>query len=125
MTKQDKRVLQTSNETDVAVLVKKMQQQLVYLEKKIDLLIDQSSFKGQGRGNYPKSSTRSRGPYERGNKSTFGTKSRIGGGRFEKRHKENDWQGGYKPKTFGESQKNSAGGGRYENQRNFGKNKRT
>ena len=72
MTKQDKRVLQTSNETDVAVLVKKMQQQLVYLEKKIDLLIDQSSFKGQGRGNYPKSSTRSRGPYERGNKSTFG-----------------------------------------------------
>ncbi len=30
-------------EPDVAVLIKRMQQQLVFLEKKIDILIDQSS----------------------------------------------------------------------------------
>jgi len=77
-------------EQDVVALIKKMQQQLVFLEKKIDILISQSSGRPLGEKRFSKP-FRSFGRYhrsDRGYDNTSGEKSFERGSHFEKRHGE-------------------------------------
>lgn len=77
-----------SEEQDIAVLIKKMQQQLVFLEKKIDILINQSQTRPSGDKNFSRPSRPFGRPHrsfdrERGDSS--GEKRFDRGRRFEKR----------------------------------------
>jgi len=60
------------DETDPVVLMRKIQKQLVYLEKKIDTLIDQSGRGSSGRGNF----TRPRRTFGQSGRPSFGDRDR-------------------------------------------------
>jgi len=76
------------DESDPVVLMKKIQKHLVFLEKKIDTLIDQSSRGSSGQGNFSRP-RRSFGQSSRGN---FGDRSRREGG-YQGRRSEGGYQG--------------------------------
>ena len=76
-------------EQDVAAVIKKIQQQLVSLEKKIDILINQSSGRPSGERHFSKSFRsfdRPHRSFDGGHGNTSGGKSFDGERHFEKRH---------------------------------------
>jgi hypothetical protein len=79
-------------EQELLVLIKKMQQQLLFLEKKIDILINnQSQARPTGERQFSKpyrSFERPYRPYDRAYGSPSGEKSFDRGRHFEKRHSE-------------------------------------
>jgi len=102
-------------ESDVFVLIKKMQQQLAFLEKKIDILISQSQAKPFGEKHFSKPSRSFDRPYRPGHnqdKRDQGEGSRErsfhSGHHFEKRQgDENRGLGGPK-KDYSEGRENSS-----------------
>ena len=78
-----------SAEQDVAAVIKKIQQQLASLEKKIDILINQSLGKPSGERHFSKpfrSFGRPHRSFDGGHGNTSGGKSFDGERHFEKRH---------------------------------------
>ncbi len=89
---------------DLVTLIKKMQQQLVYLEKKIDLLIGQSQARPSG-GDRPFSGSRRSGPpphrrFDRARDNDSGEKRFDRGHRYEKRHDGETRGFGYKKRSY-------------------------
>lgn len=64
--------------TDLTVMIKRMQQQLVFLEKKIDTLISQTGSRPARAEFSRRPAPRGRGDYGRGKPSSFGRDSRPG-----------------------------------------------
>ena len=86
-----------SAEQDVVVLIKKMQQQLVFLEKKIDILISQSQERPFSKEQHFSRPFRSFGrPHRPSGEKSFDRERP-----FEKRHGEEDRGFGYKKKSYG------------------------
>ena len=76
-------------EQDVVAVIKKIQQQLVSLEKKIDILINQSSGRPSGERHFSKpfrSFDRPHRSFDGGHGNTSGGRSFDGERHFEKRH---------------------------------------
>lgn len=99
------------DEQDVAVLVKKMQQQLVLLEKKIDILINQSEARPRSEKHFSKP-FRPFNPhrrFERGNDQPSGKKSFFPGRHFEKRYPEENREFGRPKKVYDNSQERDSG----------------
>ncbi|MDD2702723.1 MAG: hypothetical protein PHC33_01780 [Candidatus Omnitrophica bacterium] len=94
------------DEQDLAVLVKKMQQQLALLEKKIDILINQSETKPRGGRNFSKSFRTFSHPhrrFERGHdENPPGEKRFFPGRHFEKRRGEEGHESGRHKKAYGD-----------------------
>jgi hypothetical protein len=94
---------QASAEQDVVALIKRMQQQLAFLEKKLDILINQSHDKPSGERHFSKP-FRASGPPHRhaggGRDAGYGEKRFDRGRRFEKRHGENDHAFGHNRKSY-------------------------
>lgn len=82
-----------SAEQDVVALIKKMQQQLAFLEKKIDLLISQSQAR----------------PFSREKNFSRPFRSFDRERHFEKRHGEGDRGFGYKKKSYDHSRGSDVG----------------
>lgn len=93
------------SEPDVLVLIKKMQQQLVFLEKKIDILINQS----QARPSYERPFSRERS-FDRGR-------------RFEKRPGEESQGFGYKKKSYDNPRESDSGREHHFEKRHSGENR--
>jgi hypothetical protein len=113
-----------SDEQDAVILIKKMQQQLVFLEKKIDILIEQSSRRPFSGKHFSKPSRPFGRPYRAFNREhgeTSGEK-RFGRGRpFEKRHSEENRSFDHKEKVYGDSRESDFGRDRRFARRNDGK----
>ncbi len=103
-------------EQDVAVLIKKMQQQLVLLEKKIDTLIDQSSRRPFGEKHFSKPFR----PFDRAHGDASGEKRFDRARHFEKRPSEENRGFGYKKKVYGEFKESNFGQERNFARRNDG-----
>ncbi len=110
---------------DVVDLIKKMQQQLVFLEKKIDILIDQSSRRPFSEKHFSKPS-RSFGrpyrPFDRKHSDVTGEKRFDRGRHFEKRHSEENRRFDHKKKVYGDSRESDSGQDRQFARRNDGQN---
>ena len=90
-------------EQDVVVLIKKMQQQLVFLEKKIDILISQSQAKSFGEKHFSKPFRSFDRPHRRPGREYdhgSGEKSFDRERHFEKRHGEENRGFGQKKGPF-------------------------
>jgi hypothetical protein len=90
-------------EQDVLALIKKMQQHLVFLEKKIDLLISQSQARPFREKHFSKPFRPSGPPYhrsDRGQDSASGERSFDRGRPFEKRHGEESRGFGHRKKAY-------------------------
>jgi len=82
-------ILPASAEQNVAAVIKKIQQQLASLEKKIDILINQSSSRPSGERHFSKpfqSFGRPHRSFDGGHGNTSGGKSFDRERHFEKRH---------------------------------------
>jgi len=112
--KDDDPISQEPGEQDVAALVKKMQHQLAALERKIDVLIEQSAHRPSGERNFSKpfrSFDRPRRPFDRPRGDSFAEKRfDRGGRRFEKRGSEEAPRFEHKKKDFGEPRERDFGG---------------
>jgi hypothetical protein len=106
-------ISQEPEEQDIAALVRKMQHQLMLLEKKIDVLIEQSSRRPSGERHFSKPFRpfdRPRRPFDRGHGDGFGEKRfDRGGRRFEKRGSEETPRFEHKKKDFGEPRERDFG----------------
>ena len=111
------------DEQDVVALIKKMQQQLVSLEKKIDILIDQSSRRPFSEKHFSKPSRpfgRPHRPFDGTHGDASGEKRFDRGRNFEKRHSEENRRFDHKKKTYGDSRENDFGQDRHFARRNDG-----
>jgi len=93
-------------EQDILVLIRKMQQQLVFLEKKMDILIGQSSGRPYSEKHFSKpfrSFGRSDRYSGRGQVNASGEKSFERGRHFEKRHSEENRGFDHKKKAYDNS----------------------
>ena len=100
------------DEQDVAALIKKMQQQLVFLEKKIDILIEQSSRRPFNERHFSKPSRsfgRPHRPFDRARGDASGEKRFDRGRHFEKRPNEENRGVDYKKKAYGDSRESDFG----------------
>lgn len=103
---------------DVVALIKQMQKQLVFLENKIDLLINQSlgrpfskPFRALGRSRHHSDSAAG---------NAAGGKKFARGSHFEKRHSEENRGFDYKKKAYGDSRQGNFGQDRHFARRNDG-----
>jgi hypothetical protein len=90
-------------EQDVVALIKRMQQQLAFLEKKLDILINQSQDKPSGERHFSKPFRASGHPHRHagGRRDTgYGEKRFDRGRRFEKRQGENNLSFGQTGKSY-------------------------
>jgi hypothetical protein len=97
---------------DVVALIKKMQQQLVFLEKKIDILINQSQARPFSEKHFSKSFRSFGHPHrhsDREHDTASGEKSSDRGRHFEKRHGEKNQSFGYKRKAYDNSRESDVG----------------
>jgi hypothetical protein len=96
-------VQQAPAEQDVVALIKRMQQQLAFLEKKIDILINQSQTRPFSEKHFSKPFRTSGHPNRRSDRehdTTYGEKSSDRGRHFEKRHGERNHSFGHKRKAY-------------------------
>lgn len=111
------------DEQDVVALIKKMQKQLVCLETKIDLLINQSSDRTFSGKHFPKpfrSFGRSHHHSDRATGDAAGEKRFDRGSHFKKHHSEENRGFGYKKKSYGDSRESDFGQARHFARRNDG-----
>jgi len=113
-----------SDEQNLMAVIKRMQQQLVFLEKKIDILIDQSSRKSFSENRFSKPSRsfgRPHRPFDRERGDASGRK-RFDRGRppFEKRPGEENRRFGHKERAYGDSRESNFGRDRNFARRNGG-----
>lgn len=111
------------NEQDLVVLIKRIQQQLVFLEKKIDILIGQSQARPSSERHFKKPFRSFSRPYHHSDGATSnasGERSFDRGRHFEKRHSEESRGFGYKKKTYGDSRENDFSQDRHFTRRNEG-----
>ena len=90
-------------EQDILALIRKMQQQLVFLEKKIDILINQSQARTESKKHFSKPFRSFGQPYRHSNRAhvnTSGEQSFDRGRHFEKRHSESTRGFHHKKKTY-------------------------
>lgn len=116
---QNDQAVSPQTEPDAVALIKKMQHQLVLLEKKIDILIDQSARKPFGEKNFSRpgrSFGRPHRSYGREHGDASGEKRFDRGRHFEKRHGEEGRSFDHKKKSFGDSR-----GGDFSRERSFEK----
>jgi hypothetical protein len=113
-------------EQDVVALIKRMQQQLAFLEKKLDILINQSQVKPSGERHFSKP-FRASGQSHRhaaGERDTvYGEKRFERGRRFEKRHGENNRSFGHTGKSY-DGPRQSEGGPEHHFEKRHGGEKR-
>ncbi len=112
---------QSSADQDVVALIKRMQQQLAFLEKKMDILISQTQSMPAGERHFAKpfrAPGRSHRPFA-GDRDAFREKKRFErGGRFEKPRGESDHDFGHGRKPFDESRESEGAPEHYfENRR--------
>jgi len=103
-----------SAEQDVVVLIKKMQQQLVLLDKKIDILINQSQTRPFREKHFSKPFRSFGHPHRSSEKkqdNTYGEKRFDRGRHFEKYHNEENQGFGHKKKTYSNSGTSDSGQG--------------
>jgi hypothetical protein len=108
-----------ADEQDLPALIKKMQQQLGFLEKKIDLLIEQSARRPFSEKPFSKPSRnfgRPHRPFERAHDGAAGEKRFERGRHFEKRSSEDSRRFEHKKKPFENSRE-----GEFSQDRNFAK----
>jgi hypothetical protein len=101
-------------EMDVVALIKRMQQQLVFLEKKIDLLIKQTSQGPLGEERFSKPHRpfgRPHRPFGREHGDASGERGAGGGRRFEKHHRKGGQGFDYKKKHYGGPREGAPGQG--------------
>ena len=99
-------------EQEVVVLIKKIQQQLVFLEKKIDILIRQSQTRPFSEKHFSKPFRPFGHPHPRSDRehaNTSGEKSFDRGRHFEKRHGEENRGFGHKKKAYDNSRESDSG----------------
>lgn len=99
-------------EQDVLALIKKMQQHLVFLEKKIDLLISQSQARPFREKHFSKPFRPSGPPYHRSDRAqdnTSGERSFDRGRYFEKRHSAEPRGVGYRKKAYDAPRESDSG----------------
>lgn len=99
-------------EQDVVALIKKMQQQLVFLEKKIDILINQSLGRPFRQKPFSKSFRSFGHAHRRSDRehdNTSGEKSFDRGRHFEKRHGEENRGFGHKKKAYDNPRESDSG----------------
>lgn len=113
-------------EPDVAVLIKKIQQQLIFLEKKIDILINQS----QGTPPREKHFSKPYRSFDRFHRDGKGERERRfeergpeQGRNFEKRHGEENREFSHKKKTYGNPRKSDFGHERHFQKRHGDENR--
>lgn len=112
-----------SPEQDVAALIRKMQQQLSLLEKKIDILINQSSDRPFREKHFSKPFRSFGHPHRRFNReydNPSGEKSFDHGRHFEKRHGEENRGFDHKKKAYDNSQESNFGQGHHFDKRHSG-----
>jgi len=103
-------------EQDAVVLIKKMQQQLISLEKKIDILVNRSLGKPFSEKHFSKpfrSFSQHHRSSDREHGNTFGEKSFDRGRHFEKRHGEENRGFGHKNKAYNNSRESDSGQGHH------------
>jgi hypothetical protein len=110
-------------EQDTVALLKKMQQQLAFLEKKIDILINQSSGRPfrEKKFSRPFRSFGKQNRYDRERDTATGEKSFDRGGHFEKRHGEENREFGQQRKTYDNPPESGPGQGHQFKKRRGGK----
>ncbi len=112
-----------SDEQDVVALIRKIQQQLVFLEKKIDILIEQSSRRPFSEKHFSKPSRsfgRPHRPFDRERGDASGEKRFDRGRHFEKSHSEENRKFDHEKKTYGGSRESGFGQDRHFARRNDG-----
>lgn len=113
-------------EQDIVALIKRMQQQLAFLEKKLDILISQSQANPSGERHFSKPFRASGYPHRHaaGERDTgYGQKRFERGRRFEKRHGENNNNFGHTAKSH-DDPRDSAGGPEHHFEKRRGGEKR-
>ncbi|HQP10334.1 MAG TPA: hypothetical protein PKV41_02990 [Candidatus Omnitrophota bacterium] len=119
-------MLPAPSEQDVVFLIKRLQQQVSFLEKKIDTLIRQSETKA-GSENYSSKSFRPFGHShhrsERGQDRLSGEKKYYPGRHADRPQGEENRKFGYHKKSFGRSQEGDPGQGAHSKGRHGGKEK--
>ena len=103
-------------EQDMVALIKNMQQQLVFLEKKIDILISQSQSKPSSEKHFSKPFRSFSRPYRRSDRehdNTSGEKSFDRGRHFEKRYGEESRGFDHKKKAYDNSRESNFGKGQH------------
>ena len=115
-----------SDEQGVAALISKMQKQLVSLERKIDLLINQSSGRPSVGARFSRpfrSFDRPHRPSDRRDDNAGGGERGFDRGRHFKKHYSEENRGfAYKKKDYGESRESNFGQDRNVARRNDGQN---
>lgn len=113
-------------EENAVVLIKKLQQQLTFLEKKVDILINQSQAAPAGERHFSKpyrsfdrSERHGRGERDSG----FRERGPSHGRPFEKRHGEEHRGFGYKKKHYDESREGDSGRERHFEKRHNDENR--
>lgn len=112
------------DEQNVVALIKKMQQQLVFLERKIDTLINQSQARPFREKQFSKPFRSFGHPHrssERKQDNTYGEKRVDRGRHFEKRHNEESRGFDHKKKTYDNSRTSDSGQGHPYEKRHGGK----
>ncbi|MFC1592737.1 hypothetical protein ACFL4C_01845 [Candidatus Omnitrophota bacterium] len=112
-----------SDKQDVMVLIKKMQQQLVFLEKKIDILINQSSHRPFSEKHFSKPSRPFGRPYrsfDRKQGEGSGEKRFDRGRNFGKRHSGESRRFDHKKKVYDDSREGDFGQSRRFAKPNYG-----
>ncbi len=107
----------------LSALIGKMQQQLGFLEKKIDLLIEQSarrSFSEKPFSRPARNFERPRRPFERGHDGGSGEKKFDRGRHFEKRHGGDSRRFEHKKKPYGDAREGEFSQDRHFTGRNEG-----
>jgi len=125
-TEQGNSPVSPQSEPDVAALIKKMQQQLVFLEKKIDILINQSSRRPFSEKHFSRPSRsfgRPHRPFDREHGDASGEKRFERGRPFEKRYSKENRRFDHKKKDYGDSREGDFGQDRNFARRNDGQNK--
>ncbi|MFH0771748.1 MAG: hypothetical protein V1933_03925 [Candidatus Omnitrophota bacterium] len=115
-----------SEEQDVAALIKKVQQQLVFLEKKIDILINQSETRPVSEQRFSKPFRSFSRPYhrsDRGQGSSSGERSYYPRRNFEGRRVEESREFGYHKKTYDSPRESDPGQERHFKSRYGGEKK--
>ncbi|MFA6217770.1 MAG: hypothetical protein WDL87_09005 [Candidatus Omnitrophota bacterium] len=105
------------DDQDAVALIRKMQQQLAALEKKIDILLEQSSRRPSGERPFSKpfrSFSRPHRPFDRAHGDASGEKRFDRGRHFGKRPSEESPRFDHKRKTFGDSRESG-----FSQDRNF------
>ncbi|HBR15062.1 MAG TPA: hypothetical protein DD723_05920 [Candidatus Omnitrophica bacterium] len=110
-------------EQDVVVLIKRIQQQLIFLEKKIDVLINQSQARSFSEKTFSKPFRSSGSPHRRPDRNYDNAsreKSFDRGRHFEKRQGEEKQGFGYKRKAYDKPRESDSGQERHSEKRYSG-----